>query len=103
MPTAEPSVAIIGAGFGGLGVALKLNQAGYRDFAVYERADDVGGTWFHNTYPGAACDAPSHIYSFSFAQRVDWSRRFAPGPEIQAYLRRCVDEAGIADRIQTDR
>jgi cation diffusion facilitator CzcD-associated flavoprotein CzcO len=101
MPTAEPSVAIIGAGFGGLGVALKLNLAGYRNFTVYERADDVGGTWFHNTYPGAACDAPSHIYSFSFAQRVDWSRRFAPGTEIQAYLRRCVDEAGIAERIQT--
>lgn len=101
MPTAEPRVAIIGAGFGGLGVALKLNQAGYRDFTVYERAADIGGTWFHNSYPGAACDAPSHIYSFSFAQRVDWSRRFAPGPEIRAYLRRCVDQAGIADRIRT--
>ncbi|CAN5517717.1 NAD(P)/FAD-dependent oxidoreductase [soil metagenome] len=105
MPTAETArqvrVAIIGAGFGGLGVALKLNEAGYRNFTVYERATDVGGTWFHNTYPGAACDAPSHIYSYSFAQQVDWSRRFAPGPEIQAYLRRCVDQGGIADRIET--
>ncbi|MET0896676.1 MAG: NAD(P)/FAD-dependent oxidoreductase [Mycobacterium sp.] len=105
MPIADTArqvrVAIIGAGFGGLGVALQLQAAGYHDFTVYERAPDVGGTWFHNTYPGAACDAPSHIYSYSFAQKVDWSRRFAPGPEIQAYLRRCVDEAGIADRIIT--
>ncbi|MET0700539.1 MAG: NAD(P)/FAD-dependent oxidoreductase [Mycobacterium sp.] len=105
MPIADPArpvrVAIIGAGFGGLGVALKLTEAGFRDFTVYERAADVGGTWLHNTYPGAACDAPSHIYSYSFAQQVDWSRRFAPGPEIQAYLRRCVDQAGIADRIET--
>lgn len=105
MPIADPArqvrVAIIGAGFGGLGVALRLQAAGYRDFTVYERAPDVGGTWFHNTYPGAACDAPSHIYSFSFAQKVDWSRRFAPGSEIHAYLRRCVDDAGIADRIAT--
>ncbi|CAN5555001.1 NAD(P)/FAD-dependent oxidoreductase [soil metagenome] len=106
MPTAEPPhpgvrVAIIGAGFGGLGVALKLKNAGHRNFTVYERASDVGGTWFHNTYPGAACDAPSHIYSYSFAQEVDWSRRFAPGPEIQAYLRHCADDAGIADRIET--
>jgi cation diffusion facilitator CzcD-associated flavoprotein CzcO len=105
MPIAEPArqvrVAIIGAGFGGLGVALKLTEAGYHDFTVYERAADVGGTWLHNTYPGAACDAPSHIYSYSFAQQVDWSRRFATGPEIQNYLRRCVDRAGIADRIET--
>jgi cation diffusion facilitator CzcD-associated flavoprotein CzcO len=103
MPIAERDVrvAIIGAGFGGLGVALQLQRAGYHHFTVYERGPDVGGTWLHNTYPGAACDAPSHIYSFSFAQRVDWSRRFALGPEIQAYLRRCVDEAGIAHRIET--
>jgi cation diffusion facilitator CzcD-associated flavoprotein CzcO len=94
-------VAIIGAGFGGLGAALRLDAAGFRDFTVYERESDVGGTWFLNTYPGAACDAPSHIYSFSFAQDVDWSRRFAPGPEIQAYLRRCVDEGAIADRVRT--
>lgn len=94
-------IAIIGAGFGGLGVALKLNAAGYRNFTVYERAPEVGGTWFHNTYPGAACDAPSHIYSYSFAQQVDWSRRFAPGPEIRDYLQRCVAEAGITGNIET--
>jgi cation diffusion facilitator CzcD-associated flavoprotein CzcO len=94
-------IAIIGAGFGGLGVALRLNAAGYHNFTVYERSPDVGGTWFHNTYPGAACDAPSHIYSYSFAQQVDWSRRFAPGPEIRDYLQRCVADAGIAGNIET--
>ncbi len=98
---ADVRIAIIGAGFGGLGVALKLQRAGFENFTVYEQAPDVGGTWWQNTYPGVACDAPSHIYSFSFAQNVDWSRRFAPGAEIQAYLRRCVDGAGIAGKIVT--
>ncbi|MFD0925880.1 flavin-containing monooxygenase [Williamsia deligens] len=96
----QPRVAIIGAGFGGLCVALRLAARGHHDFVVFEQADDVGGTWYANTYPGAACDAPSHIYSYSFARTVSWSRRFAPGPEIHAYLRRCVDDAGIADRIR---
>lgn len=95
-------IVVIGAGFGGLCVALKLDAAGYRDIVIYERAPDVGGTWQANNYPGAACDAPSHIYSFSFAQDVDWSRRFAPGPEIQAYLRRCVDQSGLAARIRVN-
>ncbi|WP_161600632.1 flavin-containing monooxygenase [Mycolicibacterium hodleri] len=95
-------IAIIGAGFGGLCAALKLNAAGYQNVIVYERAPEVGGTWQANTYPGAACDAPSHIYSYSFAQDVDWSRRFAPGPEIQAYLHRCVEQAGLASRIRTN-
>ncbi|MGE2834917.1 flavin-containing monooxygenase [Mycobacterium sp. SMC-4] len=96
-----PRVAIIGAGFGGLGVALKLAAAGHHNFVVYERADDIGGTWHVNTYPGAACDAPSYIYSYSFAQEVDWSRRFATGPEIKQYLQRCVARAGISERIRT--
>lgn len=94
-------VAIIGGGFGGIGVALKLRAAGHGNMTIYERSADVGGVWWHNTYPGAACDAPSHIYSYSFAQDVDWSRRFAPGDEIQSYLRRCVDEAGLRDKIRT--
>ena len=98
--SAEPRVAIIGAGFGGLCVALQLAARGHRSFEVFEQADDIGGTWRDNTYPGAACDAPSHIYSYSFARTVQWSRRFAPGPEILAYLRRCVDDAGVADRIR---
>ncbi len=91
--------AIIGAGFGGLCVALKLARDGQQDFVVLDEADGVGGTWHANTYPGAACDAPSHVYSYSFA-RGDWSRRFAPGPEIAQYLSRCVDEGGIADRVE---
>lgn len=77
-------IAIVGAGFAGICAALKLRAAGHNDIVVYERAPDVGGTWFHNSYPGVACDAPSHVYSYSFAQEVDWSRRFAPGPEIQS-------------------
>ena len=101
-PQAYPSVgtAVIGAGFSGIAVALKLQAAGEGDFVVYDKADAVGGTWQANTYPGAACDAPSHVYSFSFAQQVDWSRRFAPGPEIRDYLQRCVDEAGITERFR---
>jgi cation diffusion facilitator CzcD-associated flavoprotein CzcO len=98
--SSEPRVAVIGAGFGGLCVALRLAARGHRSFVVFEQADDIGGTWQANTYPGAACDAPSHIYSYSFARTVAWSRRFAPGPEIHAYLRRCVADAGVGDRIR---
>jgi cation diffusion facilitator CzcD-associated flavoprotein CzcO len=94
-------VAIVGAGFGGIGVALRLRAAGHPNITVYEQSPDVGGVWWHNTYPGVACDAPSHIYSYSFAQDVDWSRRFAAGDEIRSYLRRCVDDAGLADVVRT--
>ena len=67
-------VGIIGAGFSGLGMAIKLKQSGMTDFVVFERADDVGGTWRENTYPGCQCDVPSHLYSFSFALNSDWTR-----------------------------
>lgn len=87
----QPSVAIIGTGFGGLGMAIRLLQAGYTDITVFEKADDVGGVWRENTYPGAACDIPSHLYSFSFEPKADWSRRFAPQAEIHAYLRHCAE------------
>ena len=80
------SVAIVGGGFGGIGAAAMLRRAGYPDATVFERAERVGGVWHHNTYPGAACDIPSHLYEFSFAPNPRWSRRFAPGAEIQAYL-----------------
>ena len=93
-------IAIIGAGFAGIAAALNLRAAGHTDIVIFEASPDVGGTWLHNTYPGAACDAPSHIYSYSFAQRARWSRRFAPGPEILAYLRDCVHDGGIADLIR---
>jgi cation diffusion facilitator CzcD-associated flavoprotein CzcO len=82
-----PAVAIIGTGFAGLGMAIQLKAAGYHDITIFEKADDVGGCWRDNTYPGAACDVPSHLYSFSFEPKTDWSRRFAPQPEILQYLR----------------
>jgi cation diffusion facilitator CzcD-associated flavoprotein CzcO len=80
-------VAIIGAGFGGIGAAVRLKQAGVSDVVLFERSDDIGGVWRENTYPGAACDVPSHLYSLSFAPKADWSRRFAPQAEIHQYLR----------------
>ncbi|HET6652267.1 MAG TPA: NAD(P)/FAD-dependent oxidoreductase [Nocardioides sp.] len=104
MPSAPlPShvrVLVIGAGFGGLGTAIRLQQHGETDFLVVEKGTEVGGTWRDNTYPGAACDVPSQLYSFSFAPNPDWSRSFSPQPEIQAYLRRVADEAGVLDRFR---
>ena len=96
--TAHVGVAIIGAGIAGLGMALRLADAGRDDVVVLERSDGVGGTWHDNTYPGVACDIPAHLYSFSFAPNPSWSRRFAPGAEIQDYLRRCA--ARIEPRIR---
>jgi cation diffusion facilitator CzcD-associated flavoprotein CzcO len=75
-------VAIVGAGFGGLGAAIRLRQEGIDDFLVFERADDIGGTWRDNSYPGCACDVPSHLYAFSFAPNPGWSRSFSAQPEI---------------------
>jgi cation diffusion facilitator CzcD-associated flavoprotein CzcO len=95
-----PSVAIIGTGFGGLGMAIRLKQAGLKDIAVFERAGDVGGTWRENTYPGAACDVPSHLYAFSFEAKADWTRRFATQPEILDYLRHCADKYDIRRHIR---
>lgn len=83
-------VAIIGAGFAGLGAALRLLDTGERSFMVLERADEVGGTWRDNVYPGVACDIPSHLYSFSFAPKANWQRHYAQGAEIQEYLRDCA-------------
>ncbi len=93
-------IAIVGTGFSGLGLAIRLKQRGIADFVVLERASDVGGTWRDNTYPGCACDVPSHLYSFSFALNPDWTRTFSPQPEIWAYLRDCVDRYGIGPHIR---
>jgi cyclohexanone monooxygenase len=93
---------VVGAGFGGLGLAIKLDEAGERDFLVAERGSDVGGTWRDNTYPGAACDVPSQLYSFSFAPNPHWSRSFSPQPEIQTYLQRVARESGVLDRFRFD-
>jgi cation diffusion facilitator CzcD-associated flavoprotein CzcO len=93
-------VLVVGSGFAGLGMAIRLKQAGAADFVVLERAGEVGGTWRDNTYPGAACDVPSHLYSFSFAPHPDWSRSFSGQPEIQAYLERCADRFGVRPHIR---
>ncbi|ACY97407.1 MULTISPECIES: flavin-containing monooxygenase [Thermomonospora] len=93
-------VAIIGSGFGGLGMAIRLKQAGMHDLVVLEKADEIGGTWRDNTYPGAACDVPSHLYSFSFEPKPDWSRKFPPQPEILEYLRHCARKYGVMPHIR---
>jgi cation diffusion facilitator CzcD-associated flavoprotein CzcO len=84
--------AIIGAGMAGILSAIKLTEAGCTDFTIYEKGDDFGGTWRENTYPGLACDVPSHLYSYSFAPTPEWSHRFSPGPEILAYFKRVAAE-----------
>ena len=101
-PVRDVRVAIIGAGFGGLGTAIRLRDEGVEDFVVLERATEVGGTWRENTYPGCACDVPSTLYSFSFALNPDWSRFFAPQREILDYLRRTARERGVDDHIVFD-
>ncbi|WP_460806961.1 flavin-containing monooxygenase [Micromonospora zhanjiangensis] len=93
-------IAIIGAGFGGIGTAIRLRQRGYHDFLVFDRGTQVGGTWRDNTYPGCACDVPSLMYSLSFAANPDWTRSFSGQPEIWAYLRRCVDRFGLAPHLR---
>lgn len=108
MPSNAPSahtahvhdVLIIGAGFAGIGMAVALLKAGRRDFLLLERADDVGGVWRDNTYPGAACDVPSHLYSFSFAPNPNWSRVFATQAEIHAYLKGCADRFQLRQHIR---
>ena len=94
-PGREVGVAVIGSGFAGLGLAIRLRQRGETDFLLLERGDDVGGTWRDNTYPGAACDVQSHLYSFSFAPNPDWPRTYSAQPEIQAYLRSTAERAGV--------
>jgi cation diffusion facilitator CzcD-associated flavoprotein CzcO len=96
----QTRVAIVGSGFGGLGAAIRLKQDGVDDFLVLERADDVGGTWRDNTYPGCACDVESHLYSFSFALEPTWSFRFSRQPEIWRYLQRCARDFGILPHIR---
>ncbi|HEY9723856.1 MAG TPA: NAD(P)/FAD-dependent oxidoreductase [Oscillatoriaceae cyanobacterium] len=93
-------VAIVGAGFAGIGMAIRLKQEGRHDFVILERAERIGGTWRDNTYPGCACDVESHLYSFSFAPNPDWSHRFAPQPEILAYLERCAHRYGVLPQIR---
>jgi cation diffusion facilitator CzcD-associated flavoprotein CzcO len=93
-------VAILGAGFGGLGAAIRLRRRGDDDFLVFERAADVGGTWWANTYPGCQCDIPSHLYSFSFAPNPDWTRTYPKQPELRDYLRRTAERFGVYERVR---
>ena len=92
-------VPIVGTGFSGLGMAIRLQQDGIEDYVVLERADDVGGTWRDNTYPGAACDVPSHLYSFSFAPNPNWTRTFSRQAEIEAYLRECAERHRVSSHV----
>ena len=96
----DHEVAVIGAGFSGIGAAIKLDEAGFRDFVVLEEGDGVGGAWHWNTYPGVAVDIPSFSYQFSFEKRSDWSRVYAPGRELKAYAEHCVRKYGVGDRIR---
>ena len=104
-PTPLPAhvrVAVIGSGFAGIGTAVRLKEQGIEDFVVLERASAVGGTWRDNTYPGCACDVPSHLYSFSFAPNPDWSHVFSRQPEIRAYLERVTTDFGVRPHLHLD-
>ena len=94
------SVAIVGAGFGGVATAVRLKELGQDDIVILERGDRIGGVWRANTYPGIACDVPSHLYSLSFAPNPDWSKRFSPGDEIQAYLTGVAERFGVMPHIR---
>lgn len=93
-------VVIVGAGFAGIGAAIQLRRAGFGDVTILEQADEVGGTWRDNTYPGCACDIPSYLYSFSFEPNPDWTRAYPTQPEIEAYLVRTVDRNGLRPLIR---
>ncbi len=101
--TGDLDVLIIGAGFAGLAMGRQLKRAGVERFAIVDRASGVGGVWRANTYPGAACDVPSHLYSYSFFLNPDWSRKFSPQPEILAYLERAAEAFGLTDHLVFER
>jgi cation diffusion facilitator CzcD-associated flavoprotein CzcO len=92
--------AIIGAGMAGILSAIKLTEAGLTDFTIYEKGEGFGGTWRENTYPGLACDVPSHLYSYSFAPNAEWSHQFSPGPEIKGYFERVAHDHHLDERVR---
>jgi cation diffusion facilitator CzcD-associated flavoprotein CzcO len=100
MQKLDYDIAIVGAGFAGLGMAIRLKKAGYNSFIVFEKGNEVGGTWRDNTYPGCGCDVASHLYSFSFEPNPDWTRRFSKQPEILEYLKFCVQKNQLEPYIQ---
>src|SRR5437899_3211534 len=93
-------VLIVGAGFSGICMGIKLLEAGVKNFLIIEKSDDLGGTWYENRYPGCACDVPAHLYSFSFERNPDWTRMFAGQQEIWQYLKSCVQRYGLAPYIR---
>lgn len=101
-PATDFPIAIIGAGFSGIGMAIQLEKAGIDSYTIFERAAEVGGTWRDNTYPGAACDVPSHLYSLSFEQNGDWSRLFSESAEIQRYLLGLVEKWRLREKLRLD-
>src|SRR3712207_3063265 len=95
-------VVIVGGGFGGIAAAIELQAHGFRDLTILDAAPDFGGTWFHNSYPGSACDVPSHLYSFSYAQRRDWSRLCSPQQEILDYIHEVAHDHGVDELVVTN-
>ena len=91
------NVLIICAGFSGICSAIKLQEAGENDFLILEKSQGIGGTWWDNTYPGVACDVPSHFYCYSFEPNPRWSRAYSPGSEIQAYVEHCAGKYAVRD------
>lgn len=105
MPTPSPPVGqhhvvVVGAGFAGIAMGIRLKEAGVDDFVICEKGDDLGGTWRDNTYPGCGCDVPSHLYSYSFEPNPGWSRMFSPQQEIWDYLRHCVERYGLQPHLR---
>ena len=95
-----PTIAILGAGIAGMCMAIRLKRAGIHSFTIYEKSDRVGGTWLDNSYPGAACDVPSHLYSFSFEPNPGWTHSFSEQPEIHRYLERCAEKYGLRPHLR---
>ncbi|MDC0261613.1 NAD(P)/FAD-dependent oxidoreductase, partial [Planctomycetaceae bacterium] len=98
--TSSPRIIIAGAGMSGLCLAIQLKRAAIRTFQVFEKSSDVGGTWLDNHYPNSGCDIPSHLYSFSFDRRHDWSQKYARQPEILRYFQSCADKFEVRPFIQ---
>ena len=99
-PVTNVDVLIVGAGFSGICMGIKLLEAGMQSFLIIEKSAEIGGTWWDNRYPGCACDIPSHLYSFSFAPSTEWTRMYPGQQEIHDYLKRCVERYGLAPHLR---
>jgi len=100
VPDEAPTIAVLGAGVAGICMGIQLKRAGFESFTIYEKSPDAGGTWLDNTYPGVACDVPSHLYCFSFEPNPDWSRKYSAQPEIHRYLEHCIERHGLRPHIR---